>query len=262
MDRLISNGQNILLRCLEGENGMDSDEKEWICTYIRLCQPVRLINLYIVNCYSSANTNKVYDAIMEYYRNHASGKYFYPAEYIEGIIMDYEKPDDDDDIVNGRFVLFNSGKTIAYGHDVKQGEDFTNGLSKEEGIELAIADLDEKYDTILRYINTLNTSYGKDIHIEDFTENEIVFLLDFAYNRGAGFVERDQNSGKPFSSLAILIVAVSENDQQTIIETLKEEVYNKEGVYYSGLERRRMDEYEILTMGDYERSYDLERGVW
>ena len=255
---MVTSGLEILSRRLEGEKGMDSDEKEWICTYIRLCQPSMLINLYITDCYSGMDANKVYDIIMEFYRNHTSGKYFYPAEYIEGIIMDYEEGG----LVNGRFELYNKGKTIAYGHDVRNGEDFTNGLSMGEGIELAINDLDEKYDTILRYINVLNTSYGKNIHIEDFTENEIVFLLDFAYNRGAGLVERDQNSGEPFSSLAILIVAVSENDQKTIIDTLKEEVYNTDGVYETGLERRRMDEYEILTMGDYVRNYDLERGVW
>lgn len=97
MDRLISNGQNILLRCLEGENGMDSDEIEWICTYIRLCQPVRLINLYMVNRYSSANTNLVYDAIMEYYNSRPDTPLYKTTENRISEISDF-KPNFDDEI--------------------------------------------------------------------------------------------------------------------------------------------------------------------
>ena len=43
---------------------------------------------------------------------------------------------------------------------------------------------------------------------------------------------------------------------------LREEVCNTYGVYYTGLELRRMDEYEILRYGEYERDEDMGRGVW
>lgn len=38
-----------------------------------------------------------------------------------------------------------------------------------------------------------------------------------------------------------------------------EETLNKEGEVYDGLILRRMDEYEILKFGDFERDYDIER---
>lgn len=145
------------------------------------------------------------------------GKYIlYPESYMEGILKNYEKHK----MIDGRFVLDNGGKTIAYGHDVKveAGENFSGGLSEEEGTKLAVNDLDSKYELICRYIDTLNTLHGKNINIEDFTENEILFLLDFAYNRGSGLVERPEleDAGIPYHSLPILIVAVSEGDDETI----------------------------------------------
>lgn len=68
--------------------------------------------------------------------------------------------------------------------------------------------------------------------------------------------------GQPRTSLALLIIAVAEGDDEAVIRILKEEVCNMKGEYYSGLERRRMDEYEILKYGDYSCDEDMERGVW
>lgn len=182
----------------------------------------------------------------------------YPVEYIDKIIKSYERHK----MVDGKFVV--DGGAIAFGHDVVSGEDFSEGLTEEEGLNLAIQDLDAKYEQIERLIKTLNQSYEKDIHIENFTENEILFLVDFAYNRGMGLVERPElkEQHEPYSSLAILIVAVSEGNDAVIVQTLQEETRNTQGVYYSGLELRRMDEYEILKYGDFERDYDITRGVW
>ena len=164
-------------------------------------------------------------------------------------------------MVNGRFVLDNGGQTIGYGHDVLPGEDFSGGLSEQEALDLLIKDLNKKYDSIKGYINTLNTGFGYNININNFSENEILFLVDFAFNRGAGLVERPElkAAGKPYSSLAILITAVSEKNDQKIRETLMEETKNTKGVYYEGLKLRRMDEYEILKFGDFVRDYDVKR---
>lgn len=180
----------------------------------------------------------------------------YPEAYLD-MLASYEAGK----MVNGRFVLYNNGLTIAYGHDVRDGEDFSNGISEAEGRALAVRDLDEKYRTIEYYANLLNENYGYDININDFTDNEILFLLDFTYNRGTGFVEQIdlKAEGKPYSSLPVLIVAVSEKDDVRIEKVLMEEVYNPNGEYREGLKLRRMDEYELLKFGDYERDYDVNR---
>lgn len=201
------------------------------------------------------DVDKVYDAESDQELNSYMGRY--PIAYIDGIIKSYEKHK----MINGRFVLDNNGQTIAYGHDVLAGEDFSSGLSQQEAEELLISDLNKKYNTIERYIKTLNSNYGYNLNFNNFSENEMLFLVDFAFNRGSGLVKRPEleAAGQPYSSLAILIVAVSENDDNKIITTLMEETKNLQGIYYDGLALRRMDEYEILKFGDFVRDYDVSR---
>lgn len=69
-----------------------------------------------------------------------------------------------------------------------------------------------------------------------------------------------ERAGKPYNSLPILIIAVANKDETTIIQTLKEETYNTSGTHYPGLELRRMDQYEIYKHGDYNRDFDINRG--
>ena len=252
-----------ILRNYLGERGIDPKKQQEIVDVIRTNNSDILLNLYITSCYSSADMEAVLRVIMKKYEQsnqYYTGKYSYPAAYVDGILKVYETHA----MIDGRFVLDNDGRTIGYGHDLAVGEDFSKGLSEEEAMALAIADLDAKYDLVLYYINILNESYDKDIQIENFSENEIMFLIDFAYNRGSGLVVREdlKNAGEPYNSLPILIVAVSEEDDEKIVSILKEEVNNQDGKHYNGLERRRMDEYEILKYGDYEYDDDLERGVW
>lgn len=45
-----------------------------------------------------------------------------------------------------------------------------------------INDLDKKYNSIEGYIKTLNSGYGYNIYINNFSENEKLFLVDFAFN--------------------------------------------------------------------------------
>ncbi len=189
----------------------------------------------------------------------------YPLKYIEGILKSYETHK----IEDGRYVLDNNGKTIALGHDVRLGEDFSDGLSMEEGLALAIKDLDEKYELVEEKIRQLNepvetnkdnsAKVQYDIDINNFSEDEIMMLVDFAYNRGEGLVKRPENV-YPKSSLAILIVAISEKNYERVNATLMEEIKGSEfGEVSTGLIRRRMDEYEMMAHGDYIRDYDLER---
>jgi GH24 family phage-related lysozyme (muramidase) len=181
----------------------------------------------------------------------------YPKAYINGIIKSYETHKK----VKGRFVLDNGGQTIGYGHDLLPGENFSAGLSEQEALDLLIKDLDEKYATIEGYIKSLNSGYGYNIDINKFSENEVLFLVDFAFNRGAGLVQRPKlkKAKKPFSSLAILIIAVSKKNDKKIKKILMEEKKNTKGVYYEGLKLRRMDEYEIYKFGDFVRDYDVKR---
>lgn len=259
----LESGEEILKSYLITEDITDSNEQEVICNVIKEFQPQMLINLYNANCNSvgtvEESTKEAVEVIMGYYGSHYFGKYPYPLVYIEGIIKGYETHR----IEKDRFVLDNGGNTIAYGHDVRNGEDFTNGLNMEEGLKLAISDLDEKYEDIILCISEINDMNGMKISINDFTENQIIFLLDFSYNRGRGMMERpdkDENgNSQVHSSLAILIIAVWEKDYETIIYTLGEETKSMSGEYYEGLELRRMDEYEILTMGDYEKNDEIER---
>lgn len=199
------------------------------------------------------------------------GKYLYPVEYIDGIIKTYEEHQRDG---NGRFIIDNSGKTIGYGHDILKGEDFSAGLSEEEALRLAISDLDNKYDDIIQCISEINEMENMNISIEDFSENERMCLVDFAFNRGRGLRGREDLKvlGKPNSSLALLTIAIYEEDNEMIKEILlseicpleeeKKDIPDEEKEPYKGLILRRMDEYEILKYAEYGRDYELNREVW
>jgi len=189
----------------------------------------------------------------------------FPTEYIE-FLKSYEEHK----IENGRYVLDNNGQTIALGHDVLPGEDFSQGLSIKEGELLAIKDLNEKYAQVKRKIDELNSEdFHYNIDKNGFTKREMLFFIDFEYNRGDGLVvrqvdeEKQKNNPEPYgdlrTSIAILIAAVANKDYKKVDEVLMEEVKNKHGKYLPGLEKRRMDEYELLLFGDYKKDDDITR---
>ena len=189
----------------------------------------------------------------------------FPTEYIE-FLKSYEEHK----IENGRYVLDNNGKTIALGHDVLPGEDFSQGLSMQEGEQLAIKDLNEKYAQVKRKIDELNSEdFHYNIDKNGFTKREMLFFIDFEYNRGDGLVvrqvdeEKQKNNPEPYgdlrTSIAILIAAVANKDYKKVDEVLMEEVENLDGKYLPGLEKRRMDEYELLLFGDYKKDDDITR---
>ncbi len=187
----------------------------------------------------------------------------FPTEYIE-FLKSYEEHK----IENGRYVLDNNGKTIALGHDVLPGEDFSQGLSIKEGELLAIQDLNKKYIRVKQKIDELN-ELKYNIDKNGFTRREMLFFIDFEYNRGDGLVkrqideEKQKNNPEPYgnlkTSIAILIAAVANKDYKKVDEVLMEEVKNRHGKYLPGLEKRRMDEYELLLFGDYKKDDDITR---
>ncbi|MDL2302460.1 hypothetical protein LJC58_08910 [Lachnospiraceae bacterium OttesenSCG-928-D06] len=186
----------------------------------------------------------------------------YLADYID-FIKSYETHAKDS---NGKFILDNNGDTIGYGHDLsdseKQSEIYANGISETKALEILKSDLDDCHGKIKKLVNTLNTNYGDSLNIIQFSREEYSLLLDVSFNRGFGLYKRPQleSNGKPYSSLPILLIAVAKKDEITLIQTLKEETYNTKGIYYSGLELRRMDQYEIYKHGDYNRDRDINRG--
>lgn len=259
-EKMLLRAGEYLRDILNKQGTTDPDKQQKIIDAMIKHQPQMLADLYIENTGGKMEKQAARKAVMDFCDSHYFGEYPYPKEYFDGIIKAYEIHK----MKDGRFVLDNGGKTIGYGHDLKEGEDFSGGLSEAEALELAISDLDLQYRRIYNIIQVLNKSHGQDIHIGDFTENEMMFFLDFAYNRGTGLVERPELEAnkQPYSSLALLIIAVSEKDDKSVIDILKSEVYNLKGEYRPGLVPRRMDEYEILKKGDYTRDYDLERVVW
>lgn len=66
----LESGREILERRLKGEENIDQAEWEKICEMIEEEQPNMLINLYITDCNSSADADKIYAIIMDYYKKH------------------------------------------------------------------------------------------------------------------------------------------------------------------------------------------------
>lgn len=161
---------------------------------------------------------------------------------------------------NGKHVLYNNGKTIGYGHDLTDDEIqsgiYNEGINESLATKLLLLDLERVYNRVIGTIKSLNQNYGYSININSFSEQERDALVDFSFNRGMGLVQRPElkNSGKPYSSLAISIVAVSEKNSTKLWNTLSTETQNMQGKFYSGLESRRKNEYKIYQYGDYTRN--------
>lgn len=81
--KMISSRRDILMRRLEVEKNMSLEEQQRICDMIMQNQTNMLINLYITDCYSSADANDIYNAIINYYKSH---KYDRELEYAEGLL--------------------------------------------------------------------------------------------------------------------------------------------------------------------------------
>lgn len=204
---------------------------------------------------------EIYERIMHNAPNeYVIGKYAYLRKYIDGIIKTYEKHK----CIDGLYIVDNNGQTIGYGHDLRPGENYGVGITEDEAFALLLSDLDEKMDIIYDYQRLLNDKWGYSIDVKQFSDDERMFLVDFTYNRGIGLADRTdlQERGEPFSSLALLLIAVNEKDYKSIEKILKEETLDLNGNYMLGLERRRMDEYEILINGEYNRDEDDNRKVW
>lgn len=84
-EKRILSGQEILMRRLEGE-GVSPEECKKICDMIMENNPNMLIDLYITDCYSGVDSDKVYRIIKEYYEEHKNDE---KLDYAEEILRRY-----------------------------------------------------------------------------------------------------------------------------------------------------------------------------
>ena len=80
------------------------------------------------------------------------------------------------DDVSGRPVVKNTrlphGATIGYGHLIKQGEDFSNGITEEQATELLLQDIKNAENAVNKVI------------LVPLSQNQFDALVIFAYNIG------------------------------------------------------------------------------
>jgi len=150
---------------------------------------------------------------------------------------------------DGRFYKYydSTGKcwTIGYGHVIQPGESFGNSISKAEAEALLKKDLNKTYAPA----------------VDDFANREGVVLnqrqfdalVSFAFNLGPAYFSKN------FSMYYLRAALVSYADGSKIPE---DHIYEGFSRYYksggqnlAGLYRRRMDEAEMFTEGDYTRDY-------
>lgn len=96
------------------------------------------------------------------------------------------------------------GFDIGYGHKIKQGEDFSKGLTDDEVLELLASDLAVKMDSAARKFNQKNYNRSWDT----LTPEEQILLTDYEYNVGV-------------SKFPKLMEAIANQDKKTMLEQYK-----------------------------------------
>jgi RHS repeat-associated protein len=116
--------------------------------------------------------------------------------------------------------------TIGYGHLIKEGEDFSKGITKEKAGELLSQDTKAAVDAVNGKVT------GK------LSQTKFDALVDFTYNLGGG------NLGK--STLLKNINAGKDLTQRNFTD------WNRAGgKVVNGLTNRRVDEWNLFSKGDY-----------
>lgn len=116
--------------------------------------------------------------------------------------------------------------TIGFGHLIKEGEDFSEGISKEKAGELLSQDTQTAGDAVNGRVTV------------KLSQTEFDALVDFTYNLGGG------NLGK--STLLKNINAGKEVTKENFTD------WNRAGgKVVNGLTARRTDEFNLFSKGDY-----------
>lgn len=69
-----------------------------------------------------------------------------------------------------------SGLHIAYGHKIKKGENFTDGITEQQAQSILRSDLREAYEKARVYFE------HRGFCITDFSERQVEIVLDFTFN--------------------------------------------------------------------------------
>ncbi|WP_156130581.1 lysozyme [Paenibacillus durus] len=142
----------------------------------------------------------------------------------------------------------NLNQTIGYGHVIQPGEYFSNGITKEEALALLKNELNGKYADAVR-------NWMEDNNIT-LTQQQFDALVSFSYNAG----EDALNQATTLTNLLKSGVTSQEKIKGAFLLWVKVKVKDKDtGKVYrvnsKGLYRRRMDEWQMFTFGDYRRDY-------
>lgn len=199
--------------------------------------------------YTDTNYWKIKELL---YKDINKGKEVYTTSYSEELITflkSYEKLE---------LESYNNGKTIGWGHDFEPGEKKRSVITEKQAEAYLRKDLDQAYQLVVSKQDGL-IDMGYYVDITTFTQDEVNMLVDFSFNRGQGLSGRDSKTN--LTPLAGLVLAISNNDKKKVYEILKKEVYNTADVYYKGLDKRRLDEYEMYVNGDYSKDDNLKRVI-
>lgn len=123
-------------------------------------------------------------------------------------------------------------ETIGFGHVIKVGESFTS-ITEEEAKKLLKTDLSIAIKGVIS--NTENLKLN---------QQQFDALVSFTFNCGVG----------GFSKSKLLEIIKDNGSDEEIKEAFLEKIYAG-GKKLLGLYRRRLDEYQIYTKGEYVREY-------
>jgi len=116
--------------------------------------------------------------------------------------------------------------TIGYGHLIKAGENFSNGITQEQASQLLAQDTKTAVDNVNNKVTV------------GLTQSQFDAMVDFTYNLGGGALGQSTllksiNSGTP-------VVIANFTDWN-----------HAGGKVVAGLTKRRTDEFNLFTKGDY-----------
>ncbi len=153
-----------------------------------------------------------------------------PSENLFGFITNYEKfedkpynPTEND----------NDSPTIGFGHKIRPGEDFSNGISEKEAWKLLRKDVQEHADAINRWAAENNLK---------LTQQQFDALVSLRFNLGS-------LEGAPkLRSLIISGTATPEQIRKEFEDIISDGVKRHEGLW-----QRRRDEADMFFNNDYRR---------
>lgn len=116
--------------------------------------------------------------------------------------------------------------TIGYGHLIKPGEDFSNGVTQEQALQILAQDTKTAVDNVNNKVSA------------SLSQTQFDALVDFTFNLGG------DNFGK-----SILLANI--NSGKTVVIKNFTDWNHADGQVVPGLTKRRTDEFNLFTKGDY-----------